>query len=348
LYSFPLTVAISGPLGAGKTTLLQGFFQALEIAEHVTSPTYALEQRYSIPHAPFEVLHLDLYRLTEEDARALVASTDDHKGIRAIEWPERAGREWLEKRCEKVIWIQLEETNVAKVAKETKGTYPLPPSETLATLGTSPHTQHSRTFHSTFADIPLPSRSDIESWRVEVMLPEHIARHCDAVGELSQHCADVCREQGFVVRPLALMRAAEVHDLLRFVDFHAGAAPDGGDGNYTSEEERLCWESFKKLYEGMRHEAACERFLAEQGFEALATIVATHGFFLGKRERRTIEQKLLFYADKRLAIDRVVTLEERFEDFRRRYAGGKVTAESTQWYEEVKAVEGELFPAGAP
>ena len=355
IYDFPLTIGISGSLGAGKTTVLQGFFRALGISEHVTSPTYALEQRYSIGNwplaignSPLEVLHIDLYRLGETQARALIDSTLDHTGIRCIEWPERAGVEWLRQQCERMILIELEETKETKVAKVTKRQTTLDPLATLAPLDTSKHISNGRILNISFIDIPLPSRRDIETWREEVRLPKHIASHCDAVANFSGGCAKILMERGMIVRPLALRRSAEVHDLLRFIDFRAGAAPDGGDRVCQSEEEKHCWASLKKRYRNAHHEEACARFLAEKGFTSLGRIVATHGLTLGSGARTTIEQKLLYYDDKRVMVDTVVSLEERFEDFRRRYSNGEKTEQSEQWYEEVKAVERELFPEGAP
>ena len=48
LYTVPLTLFLKGELGAGKTTFLQGFAEGLGIRERLTSPTYALEQRYNM------------------------------------------------------------------------------------------------------------------------------------------------------------------------------------------------------------------------------------------------------------------------------------------------------------
>src|SRR3989344_8249901 len=73
LYDTSLTITFSGELGAGKTTFLKGFAAALGVQGDVTSPTYALEQRYKTK-AHQELIHLDLYRLAPAQARELVAS----------------------------------------------------------------------------------------------------------------------------------------------------------------------------------------------------------------------------------------------------------------------------------
>lgn len=86
----PLVIAISGELGAGKTTLAQAICRGAGVLDFVTSPTFALVQRYE--GARFPVYHLDLYRL--ESARDLVnLGWDDilrDDAVVLVEWPERA------------------------------------------------------------------------------------------------------------------------------------------------------------------------------------------------------------------------------------------------------------------
>lgn len=86
----PLAIAISGDLGAGKTTLAQAICRGAGVRELVTSPTFALVQRYE--GARFPVYHIDLYRLGSP--RELVnLGWDDvlrDEALAIIEWPERA------------------------------------------------------------------------------------------------------------------------------------------------------------------------------------------------------------------------------------------------------------------
>lgn len=89
----PLAIAISGELGAGKTTLAQAICRGAGVREFVTSPTFAVVQRYDGAHFP--VYHIDLYRL--EAPRELVnIGWDDvlrDDALVLIEWPERAGEQ---------------------------------------------------------------------------------------------------------------------------------------------------------------------------------------------------------------------------------------------------------------
>lgn len=305
LYTFPVDVLLYGELGAGKTTFLQGFAEGLGIEQHIASPTYALEQRYlTTKGIPF--FHIDLYRLGAQEAAALLHGSEEHQGIRAIEWADRA----LEISNATSIRIHLQEKD------------------------------EGRSCTVSFQDIPLPTHDRVLQWRKEVRLPGHIVAHCDAVADFSGLLAEELLSRGVLLRPLALRRAAELHDLLRFIDFKPGG---GLAGVEDSPEDVAVFAAWKKRYDGKHHEEACATFLREQGYEALADIVLPHGLQLPAPERSTIEQKILFYADKRVRIDEVVTLDERFADFEKRY--GK-RSDSETWYREAKKVEEELFRNG--
>lgn len=312
LYGLPLDIHLVGELGAGKTHFLRGFATALGVKETLTSPTYALEQRYRTADG-MHFIHIDCHRLNAGDARSLLAATDDHDGIRAIEWADRLE----DPTGHPTIRIRLKEKDAG------------------------------RELSCTFDDIPLPSRDAIQEWRKEVMLPEHIQHHCDAVANFCEALSDALLRRGILLRPLALRRAAEAHDLFRFIDFRPGAS--GPFSNVYPKDQQALFDFWKNHFAGWKHESACASFLRERGYEALGMMVATHGLsMIGHSAIKTMEQKLLFYADKRIRHDQVVTLQERFEDFCKRYADGRDSEQSRFWHDEVRALEVELFPEGAP
>jgi tRNA threonylcarbamoyladenosine biosynthesis protein TsaE len=84
-------VHLHGDLGAGKTTLVRGLVRALGGRGAVRSPTYSLLETYAL--APWEVLHIDLYRLAgPAEVQALGLADFDRPGaLWLIEWPERLG-----------------------------------------------------------------------------------------------------------------------------------------------------------------------------------------------------------------------------------------------------------------
>lgn len=311
LYAIPVTLSLQGPLGSGKTTFLQGFAEGLGIRDSVTSPTFALEQRYRDSQGR-ELLHLDLYRLSTKDAALLVQSSADHIGIRCIEWADRLPMEAL---TEHSISLRFEEKD------------------------------NGRSLLISFEDAQIPSTSQIVKWRKEAALQPHIIRHCTAVADLACALATFLIAEGRIVRTKLLRQCSELHDLFRYLDFRLGAAPAEVT---VTEHEQDVWQEWRKRFSGMRHEEACAAFLQENGFAAAASVVKTHGWHLAIEQRRTTEQKLLFYADKRVAVEKRVTLRERFQDFAVRYGAETDSAERAKWYEETLAVERDLFPHGVP
>ncbi|MFO0747488.1 MAG: tRNA (adenosine(37)-N6)-threonylcarbamoyltransferase complex ATPase subunit type 1 TsaE [Myxococcota bacterium] len=84
-------VALEGPLGAGKTLFAQALLAALGVVGPVTSPTFALVQRY-LGRDGQVVLHADLYRLGDDDDVFALGVWDDvaDGALLVVEWPERA------------------------------------------------------------------------------------------------------------------------------------------------------------------------------------------------------------------------------------------------------------------
>lgn len=83
-------IALHGDLGAGKTVFARGFACGLKLEEPVSSPTYTIIQEYKVGAGWF--FHLDLYRITDENA-ALAFGVDEYledpTAWAIIEWPER-------------------------------------------------------------------------------------------------------------------------------------------------------------------------------------------------------------------------------------------------------------------
>ena len=301
----PVTILLSGDLGSGKTTFLNGFSEALGIMEDLPSPTFALEHHHRMANgSPF--LHIDLYRLTGPQADAFVEQTSDFKGVRCIEWAQHL----VSPLKDPYIAIQILDRN------KRKG--------------------HELSF--AFHDMPLPTDAEIDLWRMEMELSDHIIAHCEAVANFAVQLGKKQIAKEKIVRLDALEKAGKVHDLLRFIDFTPGASH-----TEDAQTEPAIWEEYRRLHQGVRHEPACAEFLRERGYATLAEIVEVHGLKLPPSNRRTMEQKLLYYADKRVNLDKVVTLDERFEDFARRYEGSRFSTDADIWYKQAKELEEELF-----
>ncbi|MBU0766209.1 tRNA (adenosine(37)-N6)-threonylcarbamoyltransferase complex ATPase subunit type 1 TsaE [Patescibacteria group bacterium] len=336
LYTAPITIFLTGELGVGKTTFLQGFARKLGIKEHLTSPTYALEQRYQTERYG-ELLHLDLFRLSEAQAEEVAKTSDDHEGIRCIEWSDRLPNHFVQNG----ILIELTENECRTSDLGLRTSDVLSPKSEVQSSDV-----HTRICTIQFTDIPLPSYEEVNLWREEVKLQPHIIEHCEVVADFAVRCANALINNGIIVRKLALQRAAQLHDLLRFFDFHLGR-----NGNYedASDEIKEIWEKWEQKYPNADgHESACAAFLREHGYSELAEIVTLHGLRSPNPPHMTTEQKLLFYADKRVRFTEVVSVEERFKDINDRYENKDEPEFVKKWHEKTIALEKELFGDNIP
>ncbi|MCF7805783.1 MAG: tRNA (adenosine(37)-N6)-threonylcarbamoyltransferase complex ATPase subunit type 1 TsaE [Candidatus Marinimicrobia bacterium] len=80
--------ALYGDLASGKTTFVQGFCEALNVTEPVTSPTFTLINEYT---GRIPVYHFDCYRLESEEELYSLGFEEYFygDGIVLIEWADR-------------------------------------------------------------------------------------------------------------------------------------------------------------------------------------------------------------------------------------------------------------------
>ena len=112
------TVLLEGPVGAGKSHIARAAIRALcGDGTEVPSPTFTLVQVYDGPEC--EILHADLYRLTDPDEIVELGLVEAmESAILLVEWPDRLGS-YLPA---KAIRLHLEprgETRLARVEGAT-------------------------------------------------------------------------------------------------------------------------------------------------------------------------------------------------------------------------------------
>lgn len=81
-------VALDGDLGSGKTTFVRGLARGLDIADAVSSPTYALLQTYA---GRLELYHFDAWMEGRERAFLLDGGLEwlHSGGVAVVEWAQR-------------------------------------------------------------------------------------------------------------------------------------------------------------------------------------------------------------------------------------------------------------------
>ncbi|MGB9593928.1 MAG: tRNA (adenosine(37)-N6)-threonylcarbamoyltransferase complex ATPase subunit type 1 TsaE [Anaerolineae bacterium] len=94
-------ICLEGELGTGKTCFAQGIGKGLGVEEPIVSPSFTLIREYTTAPARPKFIHVDLYRLGEDDLPTL--GLEDYLNpscIVVIEWADRMGASTPEKRLE--------------------------------------------------------------------------------------------------------------------------------------------------------------------------------------------------------------------------------------------------------
>jgi len=114
-------------------------------------------------------------------------------------------------------------------------------------------------------------------------------------------------------------RASLLHDILRVCDMK-GSEYRQFDKSVTK-QDKARWGLLKARYAGICHEeAACDLLKAKYPELALAIKKHRYAALLDEKDRaRTWEEKLLYYADKRVMHDRIVPLKDRLDEAHKRH-----------------------------
>jgi putative nucleotidyltransferase with HDIG domain len=167
-------------------------------------------------------------------------------------------------------------------------------------------------------DCSLPTRKECLAILAEYHVPPHMVNHSLAVAKLALFLAHRLNEKGAAVDVTLLEGACLLHDLLRVHDFKES---DFNRFKRTlPEEEKAKWRRLREKYKAMTHEDAAYDVLKER-YPALALTIKRHRYMAMLDEQGrpdTWEEKLLYYADKRVMHERIVPLKERLAEGHKR------------------------------
>lgn len=174
----------------------------------------------------------------------------------------------------------------------------------------------------------------------ELHVPLHIRRHMVMVCAVGSVLAQALAEKGEAVDIESLQFAALLHDALKIIaikDYQEAA---------TAEDLQV-WAELKKQYHGLTDSAAMQHLLTARNEAKIGQIISKHDFSsLVKDDMQpyNLEEKLLYYADKRVQHDQVVDLAARLQDGRERYITTEQQLQkSLQIEEHVFQLEDVLF-----
>ena len=169
-------------------------------------------------------------------------------------------------------------------------------------------------------DCNLPTRQQCFELMEEFHVPAHIKDHSLAVAKLGAFLAKKLRAKNVAVNVDLVDRACLLHDILRVLDFHE---PDHNQFQQAvTGQHEVSWQQLRDRHKSTCHEDAAYELLRER-YPALAVAVRRHKYtaLLDEQEKpETWEEKLVYYADKRVMRDKIVPLRDRLEEAHQRHA----------------------------
>ena len=156
----------------------------------------------------------------------------------------------------------------------------------------------------------IPTKEECLRILKENSVPDNIVSHLKAVHDFSLKVCDLLEKKGIHINRDLIAAGALLHDIKKM-----------SPGDHVIEG----YELVKSL-----------------GFPEVATIIKKHGLYYLEDEEfvpKTWEEKIVFYADKRVKNDSIVSVDERFEYIKQRYKKDNVEKE----LEFTKKIEYELL-----
>jgi putative nucleotidyltransferase with HDIG domain len=167
--------------------------------------------------------------------------------------------------------------------------------------------------------VKLPSREKCMEMLAENHNPPNVVKHSLLVNRVANYLAKKIKEAGKEVSLSLVDRASLLHDVAKY----------------------------RTLDSDIRHGEAGYELLMERGYPEIAEIVREHALseILDRNMLKSLESRIVYYADKRVRKDEIVSLEERFEYLRERYGRKSpgIMEVINRCYEPCRGLEEELF-----
>lgn len=180
----------------------------------------------------------------------------------------------------------------------------------------------------------------------EYRTPKHVQKHMEKVDGVAGVLAASIRENGIKIDEDLVHWLSLVHDLMKAISFQTYDPK-----TFTrppAKKDIKFWEEWREKYNG-DDVAATSDILKKHGQRKLAKAILSQRFDAVISEThplRSLEEKVVYYADKRVAHTKIVPLTTRLEEGWRRYGGGKVKSEHVKKIElAIYMLEEEIWTA---
>lgn len=190
----------------------------------------------------------------------------------------------------------------------------------------------------------LPSRTECLRVLKQYHTPQNIVRHSLAVNKAANFLAKKFIKNNIALNAELIDRGSLLHDVLRVCDLH-GDIYYFMDETDKTEEKRKIFEDQRKQYAGQHHAEATADLFREK-YPELANVIRKHRLSaVVKGQLKTWEEKIIYYADKRVNHDKIVTLDGRMNEGKRRWHIKRSQDESDLIMKKMKELEKEIFQA---
>lgn len=167
--------------------------------------------------------------------------------------------------------------------------------------------------------------------------PKHVIAHMRAVKNVCEKLANLTTAR---LDTDSLFTAALIHDALRICDFRE--LKKESFPYEVSNQDMQVWRSLREQYGALGHAKALHNYLLEINKPKLANLVLKHDFNQIDN-LQTLEEKIIYYADKRADGERITSLKERLELGRiRNHREGDIPGEREKIVEKIIVLEKEL------
>ncbi len=172
----------------------------------------------------------------------------------------------------------------------------------------------------------------------EFHTPVHVRQHCLQVARVGKLIADELLDAGVEIDPELVWMAGLIHDFIRVVDFKELPSDLG------TKEDQIVWANIRNNYHG-HHADVGAQILEEMGETVLAKIVKRHKHInIVDDPPKTWEEKVIYYADKRVTHGDIVSVESRInEGFARHFPDQEVPQDELERRAKIDLLEKEIF-----
>lgn len=161
--------------------------------------------------------------------------------------------------------------------------------------------------------IKIPKKEECFKLLKKYKTPPNIIKHSIIVNKISNYLAKKLRAVGEDVNLKLVDRASLLHDIGKYESIKRGKEKDHCD--------------------------LAEKILKKEGYPEIGKIVKMHKLDRANKLKRW-EEKIIYYADKRVMHRKIVNVRERYEDLMKRY---KISKEKAFPIEPILKIEKEIF-----